>query len=128
MDGDRQRGGVRHDPGAGDGGNAWRIVMGWTGRSVSSAEALAKGDSQDRPPWVSAGEGRGIRKGVRPDDGDPGKGGRRRAGRMLLLRDAGRIHREGEGAPYTGLKPAGRISSGDPAADRRWSPATPARC
>ncbi len=39
-----------------------------------------------------------------------------------------RLHRAGEGEPFTGLKPAGRdLGPAIPAADRAWRPAGPTR-
>jgi hypothetical protein len=86
---------------------------------VEAEAALAKGDATPLLKWVPKGSEAEIRKlfaqtlVVR----DKGKDARELADRFFF-ETLVRIHRAGEGAPYTGLKPAGGIAPAVAAADK----------
>jgi len=118
---DRQRGGVRHDPVAGDGRERLGALR-WAGRPVVSLarQALAKGDVKIVLPWVSAEKEGEIRKAFDLTMAVRGKGEKEKElADMYFFETLVRVHREGEGAPYTGLKPAGLdLGPAIPAADK----------
>ena len=101
-------------------GNALAHCDGLDGPVVSSArQALAKGDVKIVLPWVSAEKEGEIRKAFDLTMAVRGKGEKEKElADMYFFETLVRIHREGEGAPYTGLKPAGRdLGPAIPAAD-----------
>ena len=83
-------------------------------------QALDKGDVKLILPWVAAGQEGEIRKEFDLTMAVRGKGEKEKElADMYFFETLVRIHREGEGAPYTGLKPA-RLDLGPaiPAADK----------
>ena len=83
-------------------------------------QALDKGDVKIILPWVSAEKEREIRKAFDLTMAVRGKGEKERElADMYFFETLVRVHREGEGAPYTGLKPAGLdLGPAIPAADK----------
>ena len=83
-------------------------------------QALAKGDVKIILPWVAAGEEAEIRKAFDLAMAVRGKGEKERElADMYFFETLVRVHRAGEGAPYTGLKPAGLdLGPAIPAADK----------
>jgi hypothetical protein len=88
-------------------------------------QALAKGDVKIVLPWVASEKeaeiGRSTLRSVR------GKGEKERElADMYFFETLVRVHREGEGAPYTGLKPAGLdLGPAIPAADKALETGNP---
>src|SRR5512132_4531620 len=73
-------------------------------------QALDKGDVKIILPWVSAKNEGEIRKAFDLTVAVRGKGEKEQElADMYFFETLVRIHREGEGAPYTGLKPAGLV-------------------
>jgi len=71
-------------------------------------QALAKGDVKIVLPWVDAAKEAELRKAFDLAIAVRGKGEKERElADMYFFETLVRIHREGEGAPYTGLKAAG---------------------
>jgi len=71
-------------------------------------QALAKGDVKIVLPWVAAEKEGEIRKAFDLSMAVRGKGEKEKElADMYFFETLVRVHREGEGAPYTGLKPAG---------------------
>lgn len=90
-------------------------------------QALAKGDVKIILPWVSAEKEGEIRKAFDLTMAVRGKGEKERElADMYFFETLVRVHREGEGAPYTGLKPAG-LDPGPvlPAADKALESGNP---
>jgi hypothetical protein len=89
--------------------------------------ALAKGDVKIILPWVSAEKEGEIRKAFDLTMAVRGKGEKERElADMYFFETLVRIHREGEGAPYTGLKPAGLdLGPAIPAADKALESGNP---
>lgn len=83
-------------------------------------QALAKGDVKIILPWVSAEKEGEIRKAFDLTMAVRGKGEKERElADMYFFETLVRIHRAGEGAPYTGLMPAGLdLGPAIPAADK----------
>jgi len=75
---------------------------------ISARQALDNGDVKRILPWVAAGQEGEIRKAFDLTMAVRGKGEKEKElADMYFFETLVRIHREGEGAPYTGLKPAG---------------------
>ena len=91
-------------------------------------QALAKGDVKIILPWVAADQEAEIKKAFDLTMAVRGKGEKERElADMYFFETLVRIHREGEGAPYTGLKPAGRdLGPAIPAADKALETGDPA--
>lgn len=90
-------------------------------------QALAKGDVKIILPWVSVEKEGEIRKAFDLTMAVRGKGEKEKElADMYFFETLVRIHREGEGAPYTGLKPAG-LDLGPvlPAADKALESGNP---
>ena len=90
-------------------------------------QALDKGDVKIILPWVSAEKEGEIRKAFDLTMAVRGKGYKERElADMYFFETLVRVHREGEGAPYTGLKPAG-LDLGPvlPAADKALESGNP---
>lgn len=90
-------------------------------------QALAKGDVKIILPWVSAEKEGEIRKAFDLTMAVRGKGEKERElADMYFFETLVRVHREGEGAPYTGLNPAG-LDPGPvlPAADKALESGNP---
>jgi Family of unknown function (DUF6448) len=83
-------------------------------------QALAKGDVKIILPWVAADKEAEIRKSFDLAMAVRGKGEKEKElADMYFFETLVRVHREGEGAPYTGLKPAGLdLGPAIPAADK----------
>ena len=94
---------------------------------ILARQALAKGDVKIILPWVSAEKEGEIRKAFDLTMAVRGKGEKERElADMYFFETLVRVHREGEGAPYTGLKPAG-LDPGPaiPAADKALESGNP---
>ena len=94
---------------------------------ILARQALGKGDVKIILPWVSAEKEGEIRKAFDLTMAVRGKGEKEKElADMYFFETLVRIHREGEGAPYTGLKPAG-LDLGPvlPAADRALESGNP---
>ena len=109
-------------------GNALAHCDGLDGPVVNLArQALAKGDVKIVLPWVAADKEAEIRKAFDLAMAVRGKGEKERElADMYFFETLVRVHREGEGAPYTGLKPAG-LDPGPaiPAADKALESGNP---
>ena len=83
-------------------------------------QALAKGDVKIVLPWVAAEKEAEIRKAFDLAVAVRSKGEKERElADTYFFETLVRVHRAGEGAPYTGLKPAGRdLGPAIPAADK----------
>jgi len=90
-------------------------------------QALDKGDVKIIQPWVSAEKEGDIRKAFDLTMAVRGKGEKERElADMYFFETLVRVHREGEGAPYTGLKPAGLdLGPAIPAADKALESGNP---
>jgi len=90
-------------------------------------QALARGDVKIILPWVSAEKEGEIRKAFDLTMAVRGKGEKERElADMYFFETLVRVHREGEGAPYTGLKPAGLdLGPAIPAADKALETGNP---
>lgn len=89
--------------------------------------ALAKGDVNLVLPWVEAEKETEIRKAFDLAMAVRGKGEKeRQLADLFFFETLVRVHREGEGASYTGLKPAGLdLGPAIPAADRALETGNP---
>src|SRR5512141_1888525 len=94
---------------------------------VLARQALAKGDVKIILPWVAADKEAEIRKAFDLTMAVRGKGEKEKElADMYFFETLVRIHREGEGAPYTGLKPAGLdLGPAIPAADQALESGNP---
>ena len=83
-------------------------------------QALAKGDVKIILPWVAADKEAEIRKAFDLAMAVRGKGEKEKElADRYFFETLVRVHREGEGAPYTGLKPSGLdMGPAIPAADK----------
>jgi hypothetical protein len=90
-------------------------------------QALAKGDVKIVLPWVAAAKEAEIRKAFDLAMAVRGKGEKERElADMYFFETLVRVHREGEGAPYTGLKPAGLdLGPAIPSADKALESGNP---
>jgi Family of unknown function (DUF6448) len=90
-------------------------------------QALAKGDVKIVLPWVAADKEAEIRKAFDLAIAVRGKGEKERElADMYFFETLVRIHRDGEGAPYAGLKPAGlNLGPAIPAADKALDTGNP---
>jgi hypothetical protein len=112
----------------GTAGNALAHCDGLDGPVVNLArQALAKGDVKIVLPWVSAEKEAEIRKAFDLTMAVRGKGEKEKElADMYFFETLVRVHRAGEGAPYTGLKPAGLdLGPAIPAADRALETGNP---
>jgi hypothetical protein len=91
-------------------------------------QALAKGDVNIVLPWVAAEKEGEIRKAFELAAAVRGKGEKERElADTYFFETLVRVHRAGEGAPYTGLKPAGLdLGPAIPAADKALETGNPA--
>ena len=109
-------------------GNALAHCDGLDGPVVNLArQALAKGDVKIILPWVAADKEAEIRKAFDLTMAVRGKGEKEKElADMYFFETLVRIHRAGEGAPYTGLKPAGLdLGLAIPAADKALETGNP---
>lgn len=92
-------------------------------------QALAEGDVKIILPWVAADKESEIRKAFDLTVTVRGKGEKEKElADMYFFETLVRIHREGEGAPYTGLKPAGLdLGPAIPAADKALESGDPSQ-
>jgi len=91
------------------------------GPVISQArQALEKGDVKIVLPWVAADKEKEIREAFDLAVAVRGKGPKEKElADRYFFETLVRVHREGEGAPYTGLKPAGMdLGPAIPAADK----------
>jgi hypothetical protein len=90
-------------------------------------QALAKGDVKIVLPWVAADKEAEIRKAFDLTMAVRGKGDKERElADMYFFETLVRVHRAGEGAPYTGLQPAGLdLGPAIPAADKALETGNP---
>jgi hypothetical protein len=112
----------------GTAGNALAHCDGLDGPVVNLArQALAKGDVKIILPWVAAEKEVEIRKAFDLAMAVRGKGEKERElADMYFFETLVRVHRAGEGAPYTGLKPAGiDLGPAIPAADKALETGNP---
>jgi len=109
-------------------GNALAHCDGLDGPVVSSArQALAREDVKIVLPWVSAVKEGEIRKAFDLTMAVRGRGEKEKElADMYFFETLVRVHREGEGAPYTGLKPSGRdLGPAIPAAEKALESGNP---
>ncbi|MBE0604597.1 MAG: hypothetical protein IH611_13355 [Deltaproteobacteria bacterium] len=109
-------------------GNAFAHCDGLDGPVVSLArQALDKGDVKIILPWVAAEKEAEIRKAFDLAVAVRGKGAKEKElADTYFFETLVRVHRAGEGAPYTGLKPAGRdLGPAIPAADKALETGNP---
>jgi hypothetical protein len=109
-------------------GNALAHCDGLDGPVVNLArQALAKGDVKIVLPWVPADKEVEIRKAFDLTMAVRGKGEKEKElADMYFFETLVRVHRAGEGAPYTGLKPAGLdLGPAIPAADKALESGNP---
>jgi hypothetical protein len=87
---------------------------------IKAREALEKGDVNIVLPWVAAEKEKEIREAFDLAVAVRGKGDKEKElADTYFFETLVRVHREGEGAPYTGLKPAGlNLGPAIPAADK----------
>jgi len=90
-------------------------------------QALAKGDVKIILPWVEADKEAEIRKAFDLTMAVRGKGEKEKElADRYFFETLVRVHREGEGAPFTGLKPAGLdLGPAIPAADKALESGNP---
>ena len=90
-------------------------------------ESLAKGDVKIILPWVAADKEAEIRKAFELAVAVRGKGDKEKElADTYFFETLVRVHRAGEGAPYTGLKPAGLdLGPAIPAADKALETGNP---
>jgi len=90
-------------------------------------QALDKGDVKIILPWVAADKEAEIRKGFDLAVAVRGKGDKEKElADTYFFETLVRVHRAGEGAPYTGLKPAGLdLGPAIPAADKALETGNP---
>ena len=87
--------------------------------AVDARAALASGDVTPTLKWARADDEPAIRSAFAKALEVRGAGeASRELAELWFLETLVRLHREGEGAPYTGLKPAGTVEPGVAAADR----------
>jgi hypothetical protein len=99
------------------------------GPVISQArQALEKGDVKIVLPWVAADKEKEIREAFDLAVAVRGKGPKEKElADRYFFETLARIHREGEGAPYTGLKPAGiDLGPAIPTADKALETGDPA--
>jgi hypothetical protein len=115
------------------------LVMGTAGSALAhcdtldgpvvnlARQALAKGDVKIVLPWVAQEKEAEIRKAFDLAMAVRGKGEKERElADMYFFETLVRVHREGEGAPYTGLKAAGLdLGPAIPAADKALETGNP---
>ena len=109
-------------------GSALAHCDGLDGPVVNLArQALAKGDVKIVLPWVAADKEVEIRKAFDLTMAVRGKGEKERElADMYFFETLVRVHRAGEGAPYTGLKSAGLgLGPAIPAADKALESGNP---
>lgn len=109
-------------------GSALAHCDGLDGPVVNSArQALAKGDVRIVLPWVAADKEAEIRKAFDLAIAVRSKGEKEKElADTYFFETLVRVHRAGEGAPYTGLKPAGRdLGPAIPAADKALETGNP---
>ncbi len=94
---------------------------------VLAKSALEKGDVRLILPWVAAGKEKEIREAFDLAFAVRGKGAKERElADRYFFETLVRVHREGEGAPFTGLKPAGLdMGPAIPAADKALETGNP---
>lgn len=112
----------------GTAGNALAHCDTLDGPVVSLArQALAKGDVKIVLPWVAAEKEADVRKAFELAMAVRGKGEKERElADTYFFETLVRVHREGEGAPFTGLKPAGLdLGPAIPAADKALETGNP---
>src|SRR5512139_1302753 len=87
---------------------------------TDARQALEKGDVKRVLPWVAADKEKEIRQAFDLASAVRGKGPKEKElADRYFYETVVRVHREGEGAPYTGLKPAGMdLGPAIPAADK----------
>jgi hypothetical protein len=87
---------------------------------VKARQALESGDVKGVLPWVAAEKEKEIREAFDLAAAVRGKGPKEKTlADRYFFETLVRVHREGEGAPYTGLKPAGLdLGPAIPAADK----------
>lgn len=90
-------------------------------------QALEKGDVKMVLPWVAADKEKEIRKAFDLAIAVRGKGEKEKElADTYFFETLVRVHRDGEGAPYTGLKPAGLdLGPAIPAADKALESGNP---
>ena len=89
-------------------------------------QALAKGDITPILKWVKDKDEPKIRKAFAKAQAAAGKGGNKReAAEFHFLETLVNVHRAGEGAPFTGLKPAGTVEPAVAEADRALATGSP---
>jgi hypothetical protein len=90
-------------------------------------QALEKGDVKIILPWVAAEKEKEIREAFDLATAVRGKGAKEKElADRYFFETLVRVHREGEGAPYTGLKPAGLdLGPAIPAADKALESGNP---
>jgi len=89
-------------------------------------QALAKGDITPVLKWVKGNDEQKIRKSFAMAQAAAGKGGNKRAAaEHHFLETLVKVHRAGEGAPFTGLKPAGTVEPAVAEADRALASGSP---
>ena len=109
-------------------GNALAHCDGLDGPVVNTArQALSKGDVKIVLPWVAADREAEIRKAFDLAMAVRSKGEKEKElADTYFFETLVRVHRAGEGAPYTGLKPAGRdLGPAIPAADKALETGNP---
>lgn len=112
----------------GTAGGAWAHCDTLDGPVVTLArQALEKGDVKIVLPWVAKEKEGEIRKAFDLAAAVRGKGEKERElADAYFFETLVRVHREGEGAPYTGLKPAGLdLGPAIPAADKALETGNP---
>ena len=109
-------------------GNALAHCDGLDGPVVNSArQALSKGGVKIVLPWVTSDKEAEIRKAFDLAMAVRSKGEKEKElADTYFFETLVRVHRAGEGAPYTGLKPAGRdLGPAIPAADKALETGNP---
>ena len=94
---------------------------------LQARQALEKGDVKIVLPWVAADKEKEVREAFDLAAAVRGKGPKERElADRYFFETLVRVHREGEGAPYTGLKPAGMdLGPAIPAADKALATGDP---
>jgi hypothetical protein len=89
-------------------------------------QALAKGDITPVLKWVKDKDEQKVRKAFALAQAAAGKGGNKReAAEHHFFETLVKVHRAGEGAPFTGLKPAGTVEPAVAEADRALATGSP---
>jgi len=115
------------------------LAMGWAGSALAHCDtmdgpvvtlaktALDKGDVNLILPWVAKEKEGEIREAFELASAVRGKGAKEKElADRYFFEALVRVHREGEGAPYTGLKPAGLdLGPAIPAADKALETGNP---